>query len=369
MEAIDCTEYTSFISCFGESCVEDQQKRFSCTIENCKRVYCDKSAAIRHLRLNHRAVFDGIKNNKNEKPIQTSGTDQTFELRVKVCPKEILKACIELVTVNGLPFSVVEYSAFRKILNPYLIALKLKGINLVINRQNIKKYIDEKAADLRALIVKQIRGKAVSVMIDIATRYNRSILGINIAYMFNEKVVIRTIGMPVLRFTHTATNLVKVIKKYLSDHFIRLDQIISFTTDNGKNMIKSAALINNEYMEECIEDIDEEFIDNDIFDESYYDDLLKDICTQFSGSNDSNLIYSLPCAAHCIHLVIKHSIDASPDIKILLDRCRKLVKKLRTQAVWNLLEDFKSKMAIIDVETRWNSIFSMVCNDLLCMFG
>lgn len=217
-----------------------------------------------------------------------------------------------------------------------------------------------------------MRGKAVSVMIDIATRYNRSVLGINIAYMHNSKVVVRTIGMQVLRFTHTAANLVKVIKKHLSDYCIHLEQIISFTTDNGKNMIKSAALLNEEYMEECFEEEEkegeEEYIDNDIFDEDYYENLLKNICAEFSSSNESNLIYNLPCAAHCVHLVIKHAINASPDTIDLLDRCRKLVKKLRTETVRSLLQEFKLKMVILDVETRWNSIFSMVCNIILYDF-
>lgn len=367
MEASDSVGRTNFISCFEESCSENGGIKFKCKIENCLRSYTDKSAAIRHLRLNHKDVFVEIQRKKIEKPAETFEMDRIFELRVKVCPNDILKACVELVTVHGLPFSVVDYPAFRKMLNPYLIALKLKGIDLVINRQNIKQYIEEKAIDLKKMIMKQVRGKAVSVMIDIATRYNRSILGINIAYMHEGKVIIRTIGMQILRFTHTAANLVKVIKKHLSDHFIRLDQVISFTTDNGKNMIKAAALIDKEYMEECFGEGDEEFIDDDIFDGNYYDDLLLGISENFSGSNGSNMIYNLPCAAHCVHLVIKHSIEASPSIKNIVEKCKKLAKKLRTPTLRGILYDFQQKMAIVNVETRWNSIYSMVCIDFCCM--
>lgn len=102
-----------------------------------------------------------------------------------------------------MPLSIVESSPFQKILKPYVTALKLKGIDLIINRHNIKDRIAEKAEKIRESIRRETKNKVLSLMLDIATRYNRSVLGINIGFMKDGKIQIRTIGMLVLNFSHT----------------------------------------------------------------------------------------------------------------------------------------------------------------------
>lgn len=303
--------------------------------------------------------------------------DCPIEIRVKVVPSEIIDACVELITVNALPLRAVEYPAFRKVLNPYLVALKTKGINLVIDRESIKFHIENKALEIKRLIKLQARKRAVCLMLDIASRYNRSVLGINIAYMYKGKIRVYTIGMHTLRFSSTAKNIVVVITNLLKEYEIELKQIVAVTTDNGANMIRSTALLERSYRDgkmsvekEVGENVgagdrefgseDEEYIDEELFDDSYYDDLLTNVRSSFGACDYTYLIHGISCAAHCIQLVIKHALNKSTSIQLLLTKCRELVKKLRSPTFRSLLQSGGFNMAKLEVETRWGSMYSMV---------
>lgn len=189
-------------------------------------------------------------------------------------------------------------------------------------------------------------------MIDIATKYNRSVFGINIAFAENEKPHIRTIGMTPLRMTHTGDNLVQVIKDKLAEYKIVLGQILSLTSDNGKNMIKTIALLddfyqtqkhiqneeadlanqtNNEGIPSTESDIeDEEEIDDGIFDADYYADLLSNVPASFGDDIHTDIIHGVSCACHCLHLVVTKAKSKCSEAVILIDKCREFVKKLRT---------------------------------------
>lgn len=44
-------------------------------------------------------------------------------INVKIDKSTLLKACTELVTVNGCPFTIFDDSGFKKILNPLTQAI------------------------------------------------------------------------------------------------------------------------------------------------------------------------------------------------------------------------------------------------------
>lgn len=370
LDEIIAKNFKLSIQCFDTETDENGKTTYSCSVDNCCKKYTDKSAAIRHIRIGHIEVFNTINANKNNQP-KNNQANESLELRVRVNPKEIINACVDLLTVNALPLSALEYPAFKKILQPYVIALKMKGINLVINRTNIKHQLDKRALEIKKFIKREIRHKMVSLMTDIASRYNRSILGVNIAYMDSGQTKIRTIGMHVIRCSQTAKNIVNMIKKDLSDYGIQLKQLMSVTTDNGKNFIKAVSLLDLDFQLEtqnsqpregndCDDSDDEYHIDQDIFDSQYYDDLLANVQAEFEQCIYMNMIHGIACAAHCLHLVITNAIAKNRSTKLLLDKCRELAKKLRTPKLRAMLETSVLHMATIDVVTRWNSVYSMV---------
>lgn len=365
MEDLECTESVSIIDNFEKKNIEGTI-HFCCKELNCKSSFRDKSNAIRHLRTVHKSVFNFIVSNKKKNKQQLNDFGKSIELRVKVDPNEILKACVSLVTVNALPLSVLDYPSFKKILQPYLIALELRGINLIINRHVIKDEIEKSSNEIKKMIVAEMRNKPVCLMVDIASRYKRSILGVNVAYKKNEKIIVRTIGMQVLRCTHTANNIVNIIKKSLSDFGISLRQILSVTTDQGKNLLKATAQLDAEFHSENLstdvfsdDDSDIE-IDDDIFDEDYYSDLLNCVRSQFDEALHTDLIHGVTCAAHCLHLIVIQGIENCPETNTLVDKCRELATKLRTPTFKEMLTEHGKKCAVLDVKTRWNTIQLMV---------
>lgn len=378
IEDIIINNIKTYIECFEEKKNNDGKLVFSCCIDGCGKPYTEKSSAIRHLNKHHKEVYDYIKSVKLA-PAEKTKSTFSFEIRVKVNPNDIMDACAELITVHGLPLSVVEYPAFKRLLHPYVVALQMKGVDLSINKNTIKKHIANRTNEVKKIISSETKNKMVSLMIDIASRYNRSVLGVTIAYMHGGEICVRTISMHVLKASHTGAHIRDLLKNILADYGIRLAQIVSITTDNGSNMLKAIALLDNLYQNKKAsnidqttqnqpgqsestgnEDEDEYYINTDIFDEEYYRNLLSEVESEFETTCSSDLIHGIPCAAHCIDLVVSHAVDTSPEIVRLLKKCRTLAKTLRTPTLRAKLKAENFNMAMIDVSTRWNSVYTMV---------
>lgn len=381
LEEVIANNIKTYIECFEPGKEDDGKLNYLCRIDGCHKTYSDKSSCIRHLRKKHKEVYDSIKSEKQEENVNQTNSSYSFEIRVKVNPDDILDACAELITANGLPLSAVEYPAFKRLLNPYVTALKMKGINLSINKKSIKKHIVSRTNEVKKIIRSETRNKMISLMIDIATRYNRSVLGISIAYMFDGQICVRTIGMHILKSSHTGSYISDVIKQTLLDYNICVGQILSITTDNGKNVTKAIALLDAYYQNQKStenknrvsqpgdsDDEDDYYIDPDIFDEEYYNDLLDEVKNSFVFTCPSDLIHGVACACHCINLVVKHAVKKTPEAVRIIDQFREIAKLLRKPTLRSRLKAANMNMAILDVETRWNSIYSMVITKCLVFF-
>lgn len=348
--------------------------RYVCSVGDCTANYNDRSNAIRHLRQNHSEKYKEIKAGQKKTTNQIS-FDKCIEIRVRVDPSEILKSCISLITVRALPISAVEYPEFKTILRPYKESLALKGIKLAINTEIMKKHIESCAEKITEMIADEMKEKLVCLLVDIASRYNRSIMGVNAAYMVDGNLTVRTIGMHVLHCSHTSTNLIEFIKKDLIKFNLTMDQIISLTTDNGRNLIKMVADLDAEYQSnnlpenvqteagsEQTESDDSDFdIDDDVFDDQYYMDLLDNMRSGFDGTLHKNLIHGISCAAHMINLVVMHGLEKCVEVGSIIQKARDLIIRLRTPTFVEMIKALKLNTAKLDVKTRWNSIYVMVC--------
>ncbi|XP_037951971.1 uncharacterized protein LOC119682572, partial [Teleopsis dalmanni] len=135
-----------------------------------------------------------------------------------------LKCCVGLVTSKNLPFRIFDDEDFFKLLlKPYE---RKFGSNL--NSRNIVSLLDNSCIKIQEIIKARLTNKMLSLKLDIATRMDKNILGINIQYIKDFKIYINTIG--------------------------KCCQIYSSTTDNGANMVK---------VSEILQDIQEEHINED----------------------------------------------------------------------------------------------------------
>ena len=93
---------------------------------------------------------------------QTTLDKKLFKtVRVKIDAHLLRTACLEMVTVNGRPFKIVEDSGFRKLLNPISQALSDSGNKICINAENIREEVVMLASKIKKEIKEDIREKFI----------------------------------------------------------------------------------------------------------------------------------------------------------------------------------------------------------------
>lgn len=164
-----------------------------------------------------------------------------------------IQACAEMVTVNGLPFSALNKSGFRKAVADQLQELKNAnyGDGLVGKCPAIKDHISYLSSEIIETVKEEVNGKFVSLMVDTATKFRRSILGLSLQFLSGTSIVIRSIGMVHLDSSHTSKYIADKILDQLKLFGIHIWQIISITTDNATNMTAMINTCNQIYNDEC----------------------------------------------------------------------------------------------------------------------
>jgi len=81
-----------------------------------------------------------------------------------------------------------------------------KILGFTINFQNIKNHILNASHVIISCIKKDIRKQLISLKIDSVKRHNRSILGINIQYIKNGEITLKSLAIVELFDKHTVEN-------------------------------------------------------------------------------------------------------------------------------------------------------------------
>lgn len=356
--------------------------KFCCNVTGCTAKLSDKSSSIRHLKGIHPELAATIDANKKQ-----PNCAESIEIRTKVNPSKVWNAIVHMMIFASIPFAVLRSKGLRYLMKPFSEAFKNAGMNFTMDRAHVQKCIGEKADEMKKIISSEAQNSMICLLLDIGSRFNRSILGVSIAFWFNGKKRIRTIGMHTLKVQHTGQHLFNVIQMMLREFNISLDQVFSVTSDNAKNMIKAKKLLEKELSDQtdqsssrnsdnsdgensddedddAFENIqnnseNDEVFDPEIFNDEYFRDLLTNVRNQFSCSHNS-LFTGISCAAHGLHLVVTNAIKRCKEVADIIEKCRTLAKKLRTPKLRNELFRQNQKVALLDVETRWSSLFNMV---------
>lgn len=339
-----------------------EENKQVCQIDNCGTCLSGDNLTnmYRHIKVKHDAIWTKIKITDSSKTIKKS--EKLKSITVQTSETVLWDACIELVTVNGLPYSFINSSGFQKIINP--MSVKLQP-NKSFNIKNLKQKINETAADIKQQIKEDIKNKFISLKIDGVSRYQKSLLGINIQYIKNSKICVKTIGMKSLNEKHTAAYLKQVITKVLNEYNISLKQIYAVTSDNGRNMIKCTELLHNDLIDECDVETVPEIVDVDvdnsenISNESndYVDGVLLEETVKLFAADV--MVNCIRCAAHTVQLVVTDAIKIL-DVQKNIAKCRKIAVCLRKPTNYMKLETMGLRKPLLSVPTRWNSDFDMI---------
>lgn len=226
----------------------------------------------------------------------------------------------------------------------------------------------------------------------------QSILGINLRYIIDGKIIERCIGMIPLDEQHTSKNIAISVKKCIDKFGINLKQVKSITTDNARNVIGVVDYLDEEMLRANEEDEEEEeeisstnetnvsnqkqniddlVTDDEIRaiarqimqdeamteyldDDDEYADLLKKVIEDLPHHFNKNTI-NVRCGCHIIHLLVRAGLRKS-NIYELVAICKKVAKLLRQEAYVREARkcNLEYNLPHLNVETRWDSDYTMV---------
>lgn len=121
---------------------------------------------------------------------------------------------IELVTINGYPFAMLNSSGMRGFINSRLQAIRPNGFAVTINRFNISKRVAEESNLIRNYITNELKNKTISIMFNICRKASLSVLGLHATYMKGETVICRSLGTVQIEERHTAVFFSKYGARY-----------------------------------------------------------------------------------------------------------------------------------------------------------
>lgn len=300
---------------------------------------CDK-------KINGTSDTNLTKHMKTHKQVYKEDIDPDFDNQETIPIKrlKLLQNLVEIVTVNGRPFKYLLDSGFQKCVSDQLICLKLAGcpINLTDpHLYEVKEHIHYAASEFRAKVKNEAKQKPIALMIDIATKNGRSILGISIQYICNHEPKTVSIGIKELKEESTGKNLAKMVAETLAQYEISMAQVLTCTTDNGSNMLTMTDELDNFTNEFNANEIhgnvadgandeanytddinitqilqqpdDDEAILDEIFDENaLYKEMLNELVEELRLRHNSQIfsVDSIRCAAHTLQLAVKDALDA-----------------------------------------------------------
>lgn len=185
-----------------------------------------KSAYRRHITCHHPELL------KHIQPARARAKRHKHVL----CDKRqtIREYLVELVTVYGRPLNIVNDRPMAKIL-----AMALNDDKSPFTLDELKSDIDRLANSVREKIKLELKDKLVPLMLDIVTKYGRSVLGISTQLLINDEIAPRSIGMVNMDKSHSGAYICQLVTSICKEYGIDIAQIYTLTTDNGRNVVKS----------------------------------------------------------------------------------------------------------------------------------
>jgi len=293
-------------------------------------------------------------------------------------------AIVEMVTVNGRPISSIHDSGLQMLLGPISSALKEQHPEkwVALNERNVRRAITEEAARIRSFISEEVRGRLISIKLDCATlKGGRSMLGVNIQFVRDGRIILRNLAVKQLFVRHTGENLKREVLSILKRYGVSPRQLYSSTHDNASNMLKFDELVNEEasegapvlppweahveegHTEDLIFESEEMEDDDSVMEptaENYeFPEWAQEIrFVESPGTNDA--VVSQRCGAHTLQLAIFDALRSTPECSGLLENARKLSAKLRVPSLLATLQNLNKRRPTTDCDPRWNSTYLLI---------
>lgn len=306
------------------------------------------------------------------------------DVKIRVDKCELIYNAVELVTINGFPFSVLDTSAIKGFLKKQLEELDNNGYKVTLNRHTIVDKIKQISEAIRKRISEELREKLFGIMFDVCTKRTYSVLGISATFMQNDEVIARSLGTVQLKERHRGPYMSNVIDETLQKFDATVKQIISATADQAANMnntarhlaIRACNQISGEIStdeesnssesasdDEGMELENQIELQNELNNDNRYIELVTEMANDILRKNNLlSLVPKLHCCAHTTQLAVKTAIRESEETNRILELVREMMKCLRTTVV-NVKFRKLAPHCILPrqyIDIRWNSDYLMV---------
>lgn len=374
---------------YGDMFVKDGKNLYKC--KECHREINGGKLynLANHLDHCHKKLYDEI---------YTKKKDHLAITRLK-----LLHNATEIVSKNGRAFNYILDSGYQNGIKSKIQKLNQAGYAISLSHPltDLKQHLHSMAQKVRQKITESIRGYHVSVLIDITTTNNRSVLGVSVQFRRNGVFTLFSLGIIELHVSHTGRNLATICINRLKEYEVIIRKVISATRDNGANVGKmtrdmhidlqksvsdtqtqansSSRPTNSNAEHEATDDSIAQLLAEaeNISDEDALACVIENAMLQDHNRllNDINIemqnqgfdvqydITGVNCAAHTLQLAILDALNAIPARqKNIIELIRRVAKILRlSKSKQQIIEaGITYKRPRLDCVTRWGSMYEMV---------
>lgn len=351
----------------------NEQNGMKCQVKDCdsKALQCSKPSNLkRHLVVKHPKIYGQLFPNEVSKKKQ-----------IELDAFNLAQDAIELVTVNGYPFTMLNASGMLGFIKPRLHEIRSEGLAISIDRKNIVNQVAEQSDRVRNYIAQELKGKTFSIMFDVCTITTLSMLGVNVTFMKAGEVVCRSLGTIEIQRRHTAVNLADMIYDILAQFELSLLNVLTMTTDTAKNAVATSNILNSIASENDTEegssfdtdedDNEQEFgidIENEAELQRVMDNiaahtqLVTEMTENLADKNTSiQLINQVNCGTHVFQLAVNDALKQSNSLETI-EKVHNMCVLMRTQIVMIEIRKLGCKVIIppLENDTRWNGKLLMV---------
>jgi galactitol-specific phosphotransferase system IIB component len=263
---------------------------------------------------------------------------------------------VDWVVNHSQPFSVIEQEDFVEFVGALRENYKLPTRNTIRNRI-IKKWSDEKAR-VRKLLKNEISGFRCGVTTDMWTSAAKKGYMVITMHYINQDWLVKSVVIAFIRvlYPHTGERLAEHFIQAIKDMDpILLSSLWAITADNASSNLTMVSHLHSTLQAA----IDEQTTAAEAASDSSPQN--RDF------TSIANSVFLVPCFAHTLQLAIKEGLKKCKTLDVAIGRFRDSAKaiadstKLR-EAFATVCSSLNVKFRVpeLDVETRWNSTWSML---------
>ncbi|KAG0160334.1 hypothetical protein PDIDSM_7861 [Penicillium digitatum] len=281
----------------------------------------------------HRKTAGCLRSEKGKKAEITNFLQREGEVSASIpfLQEDWEEDLLQFLTLNRLPFHLIEHPSFKRIINK---ARSAPSPPVIPSADTIRRRLGSLVKDRQQRILRTLpSGSKISIALDCWTSpFSQAFMAIT-GYFIDSDWVYREVllGFKPLHGTHTGSYLSSVLIETLVEHNIE-DKVFGLTTDNASNN--------------------------------------KTLATALQQALSDDIITRIPCLAHVIQLSLNQLLARIKAVPLnesaetrWTEKQSRLAQEMRSkrrETFYNLQTTNIKIVPIQDVKTRWNSTFLML---------